>query len=64
MVFATFVPAQQRPGPGPMGQRISRCGQGFTFIEIMVLVAIMGILAARIVPRVMGRSDDARVTAG
>jgi len=37
--------------------------QGFTLIEIMVVVTILGILAALIVPRVVGRTDDARVAA-
>ena len=37
--------------------------QGFTFIEIMVVVAILAILAALVVPRIMGRTDDAKRTA-
>ncbi|HEY6086017.1 MAG TPA: type II secretion system major pseudopilin GspG, partial [Nitrospira sp.] len=36
---------------------------GFTFIEIMVVVAILAILAALVVPRIMGRTDDAKRTA-
>ena len=36
---------------------------GFTLIELMVVVAILGILAALVVPKIMGRPDEARVVA-
>jgi type II secretion system protein G len=35
--------------------------RGFTLIEIMVVLVIMGILAGLVVPKLMGRTDDARV---
>ena len=37
--------------------------RGFTLIEVMVVIVILGVLAALIVPRVLGRPDEARVVA-
>jgi len=48
----TFRPAHPR-----------RPTHGFTLIEIMVVVAILGILAALVVPKIMGRPDEARIVA-
>jgi general secretion pathway protein G len=46
-----------------MVKRIPHSERGFTFIEIMVVVAILAILAALVVPRIMGRTDEAKRTA-
>ena len=40
-----------------------RRAAGFTLIELMVVLVIIGVLAALIVPNVLDRTDDARVTA-
>ncbi|ERS86824.1 secretion system protein G [Marinobacter sp. EVN1] len=36
--------------------------KGFTLIEIMVVMVILGLLVAIVAPNIMGRSDQAKVT--
>jgi general secretion pathway protein G len=40
----------------------TRSNQGFTLLEIIVVVTIIAILAAYIAPKVAGRVDDARIS--
>lgn len=37
--------------------------RGFTLIEVMVVIVIIGVLGALLVPRLMNKPDEARVTA-
>ena len=56
-----------RPRPAAVhagtSQRRAARPRGFTLIEIMVVIVILGVLAALVVPRVLERPDEARAVA-
>jgi general secretion pathway protein G len=38
-------------------------GKGFTLVEILVVVVVLGLLASLVVPRIVGRGEEAKRTA-
>ena len=47
----------ERNGKGRLRDR-----SGFTLIEIMVVIVILGLLAALVVPKLIGRTEEAKKT--
>jgi len=45
------------------GARTTRAAAGFTLVELLLVLVILGTLAAIVVPRFTGRTEQARVTA-
>jgi general secretion pathway protein G len=44
-------------------QHHNRLKRGFTLIEMLVVILILSILAALIIPKLVGRTDDAKIAA-
>jgi general secretion pathway protein G len=49
--------------PPRSSARTTRVAAGFTLVEILVVIVILGVLAALVVPRIIERPDEAKVVA-
>lgn len=64
MKVSTAISAATPTGPQrPDAKHRNRLARGFTLLELMVVLVIIGVLAALIVPNVLDRADQAKVTA-
>jgi general secretion pathway protein G len=60
---SSVFPANDTRSLLSQGRPIASRSAGFTLIEIMVVIVILGVLAALVVPRVLERPDEARAVA-
>ena len=63
MVILKLIPKPVRGKvPGFERETLIRGRKGFTLIELMVVIIILGVLAGLVLPRFMGRTEEARRT--
>jgi|GEM_PF-99607 len=59
--FISYLKLNQNRPTGQPANRLAK--RGFTLIELMLVVIILGVLAAMVMPRLVGRSEEARIAA-
>jgi len=55
--------SRRAPAVSSHASRVTRYTAAFTLVELMLVVTIIGILAALVIPKIAGKSEQARVTA-
>jgi general secretion pathway protein G len=63
MVIFDLMPTQAKGKTSGLNRGTSAPGrEGFTLIELMVVIVILGVLAGLVLPRFMGRTEEAKRT--
>ena len=56
-------PSMKATHPSARAARLRRSRRGFTLVELLLVLVILGILASLVLPKFTGRTEQARVTA-